>query len=105
VDVRLVADSSGDVRGHLVVSSDAARQLIETQLPDLQQRLTAAGISIQNFSVSADSSGSAGQQPRQEASPNPYNASYGQGTQSANRATAATAATSTLASEHVDVFA
>lgn len=65
VNVQLV--SVGDeVRGHVVVASDSVRQMIESQLPELRQRLEAAGVTIQNFEVSTDSSGKGNRNPWQE---------------------------------------
>lgn len=56
LQVRLV--SSGDrVDGHLVVANDAVRGLIEAQLPELRQRLEAAGLTVQSFDVTTDPGG------------------------------------------------
>jgi hypothetical protein len=51
VKVRVLA--MGDrVEARLVVSDDAVKRLIESQLPELRQRLEAAGVSVPNFDVS-----------------------------------------------------
>jgi hypothetical protein len=54
--VRVHLVSSGEeLSGHVVVADDAVRRLIESQLPELRQRLEAAGLAVQHFDVSADS--------------------------------------------------
>ena len=40
-----------------VVSDDAIKRLIESQLPELRQRLEAAGVNVPNFDVSTDGGG------------------------------------------------
>ncbi len=53
VRVRLIA--SGDsIHGQVVVSDDAIRRMIESQLPELRQRLEAAGVTVQTFDVTTD---------------------------------------------------
>ena len=53
VRVRLIA--SGDsIHGQVVVSDDAVRRMIESQLPELRQRLEAAGVNVQTFDVATD---------------------------------------------------
>lgn len=59
VRVRLV--SAGDeIHGHLVVADDAVRRMVESQLPELRQRLQDAGVSVQRFDVATDPGGWAG---------------------------------------------
>jgi flagellar hook-length control protein FliK len=53
VHVRLLADGDA-VRGQVVVADEAVRQVVESQLPELRQRLEAAGLSVGRFDVSAD---------------------------------------------------
>lgn len=68
VNVHLV--SNGDeVHGHVVVSSESVRQMIESQLPELRQRLEAAGVTVQNFNVSADASGGGNRNAGRESAP------------------------------------
>jgi len=72
VNVHLV--STGDeIRGHVVVASDSVRQMIESQLPELRQRLEAAGVTVQNFNVTADPSGGGNRNARQEPAPDSPN--------------------------------
>ncbi len=53
VKVRVLA--MGDkIEARLVVSDDAVRKLIESQLPDLRQRLEQAGVSVPKFDVTTD---------------------------------------------------
>jgi flagellar hook-length control protein FliK len=53
VKVRVLA--MGDkVEARLVVSDDAVRKLIESQLPDLRQRLEQAGVAVPKFDVTTD---------------------------------------------------
>ncbi|HEY1186494.1 MAG TPA: flagellar hook-length control protein FliK, partial [Gemmata sp.] len=59
--VRIRLTSDGDaINGQVVVSSDAVRRMIESQLPELRQRLEAAGVTVQNFDVATDTSSGAG---------------------------------------------
>ena len=60
VQIRLVT-RGGEVHGQVLVADDAVRHLIESQLPELRQRLEAAGVNIQRFDVATDS-GSGGNQ-------------------------------------------
>lgn len=53
VHVRLTTDGDA-VRGHVLVADEAVRQVIESQLPELRQRLEAAGLSVGRFDVSTD---------------------------------------------------
>jgi len=53
VHVRLVTDADG-LRGQVVVADDAVRRMIESQLPELRQRLEAAGVTVQRLDVSTD---------------------------------------------------
>ncbi len=56
VKVRVLA--TGDrIEARLVVSDDAVKRLIESQLPELRQRLEAAGVSVPTFDVSTDGGG------------------------------------------------
>ncbi|AWM37266.1 Flagellar hook-length control protein FliK [Gemmata obscuriglobus] len=57
--IRLVSDGDS-IHGQVVVSSDAVRRMIESQLPELRQRLEDAGVSVQNFSVATDANAQAG---------------------------------------------
>lgn len=53
VKVRVLA--MGDkVEARLVVSDDAVRKMIESQLPELRQRLEQAGVSVPKFDVTTD---------------------------------------------------
>ncbi len=54
--VRVNLVGSGDhVRGEVVVADDAVRRMIESQLPELRQRLEAAGVTVQRFDVTTSS--------------------------------------------------
>jgi hypothetical protein len=56
--VRVNLIGSGEhVRGELVVADDAVRRMIESQLPELRQRLEAAGVTVQRFDVTTDTAG------------------------------------------------
>jgi flagellar hook-length control protein FliK len=58
VQVRVLA--TGDrVEARLVVTDDAVKHLIESQLPELRQRLEAAGVTVPQFDVTTDSGGRA----------------------------------------------
>jgi flagellar hook-length control protein FliK len=56
VKVHLVA-TGDEIRGQVVVADDAVRRMIESQLPELRQRLDAAGITVHRFEVAADAGG------------------------------------------------
>jgi hypothetical protein len=62
IQVRLVARGD-EVHGQVIVASEAVRGLIESQLPELRQRLEAAGVPVQGFNVSADAGGGGGRNP------------------------------------------
>ncbi|MBP3960894.1 flagellar hook-length control protein FliK [Gemmata sp. G18] len=54
VRIRLTSDGDG-INGQVVVASDSVRRMIESQLPELRQRLEATGVTVQNLSVATDS--------------------------------------------------
>jgi hypothetical protein len=59
--VRVNLVSTGDeVRGQIVVADDAVRRVIEGQLPELRQRLEAAGVTVQGFDVTTADPGAGG---------------------------------------------
>lgn len=59
--VKIKLTSDGDsIHGQVVVSNDAIRRMIESQLPELRQRLDAAGVTVQNLDVSTDANSGAG---------------------------------------------
>jgi len=66
--------ASGDqMRAEVIVADQAVRGLLESQLPELRQKLEAAGLNIQRFDVSAESSSSGnGNQPRDEQPNTPW---------------------------------
>lgn len=57
--IRLTSDGDS-IHGQVVVSNDAIRRMIESQLPELRQRLEAAGVAVQNLDVSTDANPGAG---------------------------------------------
>lgn len=54
VRVHLIA-TGDEVRGQLFVADESVRRLIESQLPELRQRLESMGVAIQRFDVSTGS--------------------------------------------------
>jgi flagellar hook-length control protein FliK len=68
IRIRLMAASSG-VTADLRVSSAAVQHLVENKLPELRERLVAAGVAVQGFNVSHG--GGSPQQSRQSA-PTPW---------------------------------
>ncbi len=63
--------SSGDrIDGHLIVANEAIRGMIESQLPELRQRLEAAGVTVHNLDVSTGSN--SGQQQNPDGRPSPF---------------------------------
>ncbi len=66
--VRVHLISTGDeLRGHLIVADDSVRRLIESQLPELRQRLQSVGVAVERFDITADSGG--GQRNAQQGPP------------------------------------
>ncbi|MDB5312198.1 MAG: fliK [Gemmataceae bacterium] len=53
VNVNLISDGDS-IRGQVVVANDGVRQMIESQLPELRQRLEQAGLTVGRFDVSTD---------------------------------------------------
>lgn len=70
VQVHLTSDGSS-IRGEVVVSNDSVRGMIESQLPELRQRLEAAGVTVQQFNVSTDTGGGGRGSPPQQSEPDP----------------------------------
>jgi flagellar hook-length control protein FliK len=66
VSVHLSTSAQG-ITARLVVQEESARQLIQSQLESLRQRLAESGVSLGRCDVSRDGSGS--QDPRQQAAP------------------------------------
>lgn len=73
-----------EVHGQVLCANDAVRQMIESQLPELRQRLEAAGVSVQQFNVATDPNTGGGNQNAYRAAALPEEA--------AQRTVAATAA-------------
>lgn len=61
-----IVSTGGEVRAELHVSSEAVRQVVQSQLPDLQQRLDDAGVRVQRFDVMADPQGGTARDGRGE---------------------------------------
>ncbi len=62
--------ASGDqMRAEVIVADQAVRGLLESQLPELRQKLEAAGLNIQQFDVSAESSASGNGNPQRDEQP------------------------------------
>ncbi len=69
VRIRLTQNGDG-INGQVMVSDDAIRRMIESQLPELRQRLEAAGVALQSFDVSTDANtGGAGRNPYRSDAP------------------------------------
>ncbi len=66
MQVRLVTRGT-EVHGQVLVASEAVRGLIESQLPELRQRLEAAGVTVQRFDVSTDPGTGGNRNPYREA--------------------------------------
>ncbi len=56
LQIRLVARGD-EIHGQVLVADQAVRQMLESQLPELRQRLEASGVNVQSFNVAADTSG------------------------------------------------
>lgn len=52
-----IVSTGGDVRAELQVTSDAVRRVVESQLPELRQKLEDAGVRVQRMDVTTDSAG------------------------------------------------
>jgi hypothetical protein len=68
VRVHLIA-SEHAVTARLVVSDEAARQLIESQLHTLRESLASVGVALERFDVASDAGGSHGQWDWQQPEP------------------------------------
>jgi flagellar hook-length control protein FliK len=68
VQVRLLTRGD-EVHGQVLVANDAVRGMLESQLPELRQRLEAAGVNVQQFSVSTDPGTGGGRNPYRDAVP------------------------------------
>lgn len=66
LQIRLVARGD-EIHGQVLTASDAVRGMIESQLPELRQRLEAAGVNVQRLEVSADASGNGGRNAYRDA--------------------------------------
>jgi flagellar hook-length control protein FliK len=66
VQISLVARGD-EVHGQVLVADDAVRQMLESQLPELRQRLEAAGVNVQRFDVATDPNSGGGRNPSREA--------------------------------------
>jgi hypothetical protein len=101
VHVHLQA-SDGAVNARLVVSSDAAKAALESQLPDLRARLGSAGVSVSNLDVS---SGQAGTGRPDAGQADPSAAESAAGTAPARQSARAITAISAAEPGRVDVIA
>lgn len=61
VQIQLITRGD-EVHGRVLVASEAVRQMLESQLPELRQRLEAAGVNVQQFSVATDTGTGGGNQ-------------------------------------------
>ncbi len=71
-EVRVRVHSSADgVRAELTVASDAVRAMIESQIPELRQRLQDGGVSVSQFDVTTNTPGgdSSARNPYRETAP------------------------------------
>jgi len=59
LQVKLVA-SGDELRGQLLVADDSVRRVLESQLPELRQKLEAAGVTVQSLDVATDPGGNRG---------------------------------------------
>lgn len=71
VQVRLVTRGD-EVHGQVLVASEAVRGMIESQLPELRQRLEAAGVNVQQFDVSTGSGAGGNQTPYRDDTPREF---------------------------------
>lgn len=63
LQIRLVARGD-EIHGQVLVADDAVRRMIESQLPELRQRLEASGVNVQTLNIATD--------PNTGGSRNPY---------------------------------
>jgi flagellar hook-length control protein FliK len=74
-EVRVRVHSSGDgVRAELTVANDAVRAMIESQIPELRQRLQDGGVSVTQFDVTTNTAGgdSSARNPYRESQPGDF---------------------------------
>jgi len=65
IQIRLTSTADG-LSAQIAAANPGTRQMIESQLPDLMQRLQNSGLSLGNFNVSADAGSGGGSQPQQQ---------------------------------------
>ena len=61
-----IVSTNGDVRAELHVSSEAVRRVVESQLPELRQKLDDAGVKVERFVVTADPNGGTARDDRSD---------------------------------------
>ena len=61
-----IVSTNGDVRAELHVSSEAVRRVVESQLPELRQKLDDAGVKVERFVVTADPNGGTARDDRND---------------------------------------
>ncbi len=61
-----IVSTGGDVRAELHVSSEAVRRVVESQLPELRQKLDDAGVKVERFVVTADPNGGTARDDRSD---------------------------------------
>ena len=61
-----IVSTNGDVRAELHVSSEAVRRVVESQLPELRQKLDDAGVTVERFVVTADPNGGTARDDRND---------------------------------------
>lgn len=66
MQIRLVARGN-EIHGQVLVADAAVRQLLESQLPELRQRLEASGVNVQSFGIATDAGTGGNRNPYREA--------------------------------------
>jgi flagellar hook-length control protein FliK len=66
MQIRLVARGD-EIHGQVLVADTAVRQLLESQLPELRQRLEASGVNVQSFNIATDAGTGGNRNPYREA--------------------------------------
>jgi flagellar hook-length control protein FliK len=65
MQIRLVARGD-EIHGQVLVADAAVRQLLESQLPELRQRLEASGVNVQSFGIATDAGTGGNRNPYRE---------------------------------------
>src|SRR5579883_452662 len=68
VQIRLTT-SGDEIHGQVLVANDSVKQMLESQMPELRQRLEAAGVNLQQFNIATDAGSGGNRNSYRDATP------------------------------------